>query len=136
MTRSANGNVDDPAHLDDLVVVGGDGEKVGRVDAVYYDNATDRAEWIAVRSGLFAARVTLVPLRRADRRGDELHIPYDKVQLRHAPHHDPGRELSASAEADLYRYYGVDQDDRQLLRRDAGTPSVDPAADTVELAVR
>src|SRR5689334_15888565 len=97
---------DDAARLNSMTVVGGDGEKLGSVDAVYYDNATDRPEWVAVRSGLLGTRVTLVPLRRADRAGDELHVPFDKVQVKNAPHHDPGRELSPSDEADLYRYYG------------------------------
>src|SRR3954447_24351117 len=101
-------NIDDPNQLSGVTVVGDDGQKLGSVDAVYYDNATDRAEWVAVRSGLFGTRVTLVPLCRADFADDALHVPFDKVQLRHAPHHDPGRELSSSDEADLYRYYGVD----------------------------
>jgi hypothetical protein len=100
-------NIDDPARLNGATVIGGDGEKLGSVDAVYYDNATDKPEWVAVRSGVFGTRVTLVPLCRADLAGEELHVPFDKVQLRHAPHHDPGRELSSSDEADLYRYYGV-----------------------------
>jgi len=101
-------NIDDPARLNGTTVIGGDGEKLGSVDAVYYDNATDRPEWVAVRSGLFGTRVALVPLRRADYAGDALRVPFDKVQLKNAPHHDPGRELSSSDEADLYRYYGID----------------------------
>jgi sporulation protein YlmC with PRC-barrel domain len=104
-------NMNDPGRLNGTTVVGGDGEKLGNVDAVYYDNATDRAEWVAVRSGLFGTRVTLVPLRRADYTGDELRVPFDKVQLRNAPHHDPGDELSSTDEADLYRYYGIDYSD-------------------------
>ena len=100
-------NMNDPAQLNGTTVVGGDGEKLGDVDAVYYDNATDRAEWVAVRSGLFGTRVTLVPLHRADYTGDELRVPFDKAQLRNAPHHDPGNELSSTDEADLYRYYGI-----------------------------
>ena len=101
-------NMNDPAQLNGATVIGGDGQKLGSVDAVYYDNATDRAEWVAVRSGLLGTRVTLVPLRRADYSGDALRVPFDKVQLRNAPHHDPGNELSSADEADLYRYYGID----------------------------
>lgn len=126
MTLDAtNGNTDDPGRLEGAVVVGGDGERLGHVDAVYYDNATDRAEWVSVRGGLFGTRVTLVPLCRADLDGDELRIPYDRVQLRHAPHHHPGRELSAADEADLYRYYGV--------THVGPLSAVDPAATTEEM---
>jgi sporulation protein YlmC with PRC-barrel domain len=114
-------NMNDPAQLHGTTVVGGDGEKLGNVDAVYYDNATDRAEWVAVRSGLFGTRVTLVPLRRADYTGDELRVPFDKVQLRNAPHHDPGNELSFTDEADLYRYYGIDYSDSVRLAKETVT---------------
>jgi hypothetical protein len=115
-------NIDDPNQLSGVTVVGDDGQKLGSVDAVYYDNATDRPEWVAVRSGLFGTRVTLVPLRRADYDEDALRVPFNKIQLRNAPYHDPGRELSAAEEADLYRYYGIDY----------GT---DDAAATVEMRV-
>jgi sporulation protein YlmC with PRC-barrel domain len=104
-------NIDDPSDLQGATVIGVDGQELGNVDGVYYDNATGRPEWVAVRSGLFGTRMTLVPLRRADHTGHELHVPFDKVQLKNAPHHDPGRELSPSAEADLYRYYGLDHTD-------------------------
>jgi PRC-barrel domain len=117
-------NIDDPNQLSGVTVVGDDGQKLGSVDAVYYDNATDRPEWVAVRSGLFGTRVTLVPLRRADYDEDALRVPFNKIQLRNAPYHDPGRELSAAEEADLYRYYGIDYD-----------TSADEAAETVEMPV-
>jgi PRC-barrel domain len=127
MTR----NIDDPARLNGTTVIGGDGEKLGSVDAVYYDNATDKAEWVAVRGGLFGTRVSLVPLRRADFAGDELHVPFDKVQVKNAPHHDPGRDLSAAEEADLYRYYGVDYGSNEARTGHAA----DPSAVTDEMAV-
>ena len=100
-------NIDDPARLDGATVIGVDGQKLGSVDAVYFDNASDRPQWVAVRGGLFGTRVALVPLRRADYVEEALRVPFDKVQLRHAPHHDTGRDLSAADEADLYRYYGI-----------------------------
>jgi hypothetical protein len=104
-------NIDDPACLDGAPVIGVDGQKLGSVDAVYFDNASDRPQWVAVRGGLFGTRVALVPLRRANYTDEVLRVPFDKVQLRHAPHHDTGRDLSAAHEADLYRYYGIDYAD-------------------------
>ena len=120
-------NIDDPSRLNGTTVIGGDGEKLGSVDAVYYDNATDRPAWVAVRSGLFGTRVALVPLRRADYADDALRVPFDKVQLRNAPHHDTGRELSSSDEADLYRYYGIDDGERPIGRRIGADESVETA---------
>jgi uncharacterized protein (TIGR02271 family) len=118
-------NFDDPARMNGTTVIGGDGEKLGTVDAVYFDNATDKPEWVAVRSGLFGTHVSLVPLRRAEMTGDELRVPFDKVQLRNAPHHDAGRELSSTDEADLYRYYGVEEADGPARRAMAGTDRTD-----------
>ena len=126
---------DDPAHLNGTTVVGGDGEKLGSVDAVYYDNATDEPAWVAVRSGLFGTRVTLVPLRRADLTDEELRVPFDKTQLRNAPHHDPGRDLSSSDEADLYRYYGIDyalSDDESVTTQEFAVRETGVESDTGE----
>jgi stress response protein YsnF len=98
---------DDVARLDQAEIIGVDGEKLGTVAGVYFDNDTDQPEWVAVRSGLFGLDESLVPLATAKLRGDELHIPFDKEQLRSAPHHEPGRELSPQDEIDLFRHYGI-----------------------------
>jgi stress response protein YsnF len=87
--------------------VGDDGTKLGTVDGIYYDNHTDLPAWAAVRSGLFGLNVSLVPLAAAHLRGQELHVPFDKEQLKRAPHHDPGRELSPQDEVDLFGHYGM-----------------------------
>lgn len=97
----------DPGRLEGMNVRGGDGSKLGSVEAVYYDNATNRPEWVSVRSGLFGTHVSIMPLRSADCDGRELRVPYDKGTLKSAPHHDPGRELTPRDEEDLFRYYGV-----------------------------
>jgi sporulation protein YlmC with PRC-barrel domain len=128
-------NSDEQSLLNGATVIGGDGQKVGSVDAVYYDNGTDRPEWVAVRSGLLGSRVTLVPISRTDHVGDQVRIPFDKVQLRNAPHHDPSGDLSPAEEADLCRYYGIaypDTDDASAttqeftLGADVDREPVDP----------
>jgi stress response protein YsnF len=101
---------DDVARLDGAEIIGDDGEKLGTVAGVYFDNASDQPEWVAVRSGLFGLNESLVPLATAEVRGDRLHVPFDKEQLRRAPHHEPGRELSPQDEIDLFRHYGISYD--------------------------
>ena len=128
-------NIDDPTRLNGMTVIGTDEEKLGRVDAVYYDNATDRPEWVSVRGGLFGTRVALVPLRRASHDDDVLRVPFDRVQLRHAPHHEPGCELSSEEEADLYRYYGVDHRTRTISRAARAVAVADESVDTVEFSL-
>jgi stress response protein YsnF len=103
---------DDVARLEQAAVIGGDGTKLGTVDGIYYDNATDQPAWAAVKSGLFGHKVSLVPLAAAALRDGDLHVPFGKEQLTTAPHHDPGRALSPQDEIDLFRHYGVAYDDR------------------------
>ena len=130
--------IDDPARLNGATVIGGDGERLGIVDAVYYDNAGARPEWVSVRGGLFGTRVALVPLRRADYAGDTLRVPFDKVQLRNAPHHDPGCELSSEHESDLYRYYGIDRREGRIGRAGGAghhTAAADASVETLEFSL-
>ncbi len=118
-------NVTDPAELRGANVVGADGDKLGKVDEIYLDNETGKPEWAAVNTGMFGGNVSLVPLAAADWRGEELSVPFDKDRVKNAPHHDPGREISADDERELFSYYDVpyggetvtatgDTDDREV----------------------
>lgn len=100
-------NLDDPARLYGASVRGSDGKMLGSVEAVYCDDATGRPTWVAVVSGLFGSRFSLMPLAEADYSPGDLRVPYDKERLRTAPHHEPGHQLSPSEEADLFRHYGI-----------------------------
>jgi uncharacterized protein (TIGR02271 family) len=99
--------IDDPTRLQGADVHGRDGKKLGTVDAVYFDNDTDRPEWASVKTGMFGSKVSLVPLAPAQYDGGSLMVPYDKDTLKTAPHHDPGRELTPRDEEDLFRHYGM-----------------------------
>jgi uncharacterized protein (TIGR02271 family) len=125
-------SMSDPSTMTGAPVRGSDGEKLGKIDAIYYDNDTDAPEWAAVNSGLFG-HVTLVPLAQASWNGDTLTVPFDKAALKAAPHHDPDAAISADDEAELYRHYGI-AGDRSATAVDApasgerrdltGTPDV------------
>ncbi|WP_432522985.1 PRC-barrel domain-containing protein, partial [Kineococcus sp. SYSU DK006] len=96
--------------IDDLysaTVYGTDGDKIGKVEDVYLDNATSQPEWVSVKTGLFGSNISLIPLSQGSFSGDRVEVPFDKAKVKDAPHHDPGRELSETDEQELYRYYGV-----------------------------
>ena len=114
-------NIDDPARLEGTQVRGGDGSKLGDVEAVYYDNDSNRPAWVSVRSGLFGSHVSIMPLQSADYDGKELRVPFDKEALKSAPHHDPGHELSPRDEEDLFRHYGVTDGRRGRTREGRDT---------------
>ena len=47
-----------------------DGEKIGAITDIFYDDVTRRPEWVAIRTGLFGMKQTFVPIHgsRPDRR--------------------------------------------------------------------
>ncbi len=44
-----------------------DGDKIGKVDEVYLDNASGQPEWVSVKTGLFGSSLSLIPLARPAR---------------------------------------------------------------------
>ena len=100
-------NMSDPDTMTGASVNGRDGSTLGKVDAIYYDNDTNKPEWVAVKSGLFGGHVSLVPLQDGSWDGSALTVPFDKEALKSAPHHDPDSELSPTDEEDLYSHYGM-----------------------------
>ena len=101
-------------------LVGSDGEKIGKIEDVYLDQETDQPEWLAVKTGLFGGGISFVPLAQASRRGDDVHVPYDKDQVKDAPHADADGQLSQDEEGRLYRHYGMDYSES---RSDTGLPA-------------
>ncbi|MFF4696917.1 PRC-barrel domain-containing protein [Streptomyces chattanoogensis] len=94
-------------NLTGLNVIDVQGAKVGTVQQVYRDDATNVPEWITVRTGLFGMKETFVPLAGARRAGGELHVPYAKDAIKNAPRIDANGHLDPSQELELYRHYGV-----------------------------
>ncbi|MFG2829572.1 PRC-barrel domain-containing protein [Streptomyces sp. NPDC048434] len=98
---------DAPRSLTGLHVVDADGAKVGTVQQVYRDDATNDPEWITVRTGLFGLKETFIPLAGARRADDELHVPHAKETIKAAPRIDADGHLDPSEETELYRHYGM-----------------------------
>ncbi len=126
-------NVSNPSTLTGAPVRSSAGEKLGKIDAIYLDDATDAPEWVAVKSGLFGGHVSLVPLAQASWDGETLTVPFDKQAVKAAPHHDPDAAITAADEDELYRHYGLNAGrsapavdaPRSGERRDlTGTPGV------------
>ena len=59
-----------------------DGDKIGRVEAIYLDDDTGQPEWALVYTGLFGTKATFVPLTQAQDIGDGVQVPYDKQQVK------------------------------------------------------
>jgi hypothetical protein len=83
------------------------GDRIGRVAQVYVDDETGQPEWVTVRTGLFGAKESFVPLAAARFDGADLVVDATKDQVNGAPRVDEGGHVSEQQEAEIYRYYGI-----------------------------
>jgi sporulation protein YlmC with PRC-barrel domain len=97
-------------------VVDQNGEKIGKFEDIYLDEATSRPEWAAVNTGLFGLRTTLVPLSAAELAGDDVKVPFDREHVKAAPNVDPDDQLSQEEEELLYRHYGLGAGGHEAMR--------------------
>jgi uncharacterized protein (TIGR02271 family) len=85
------------------------GNKVGEITDIYYDDASGRPEWVAVKTGLFGTKRTFVPIHGSFvHDGNDLRLAFEKSTIKDAPRVDPEGHLSPSEERDLWAYYNYD----------------------------
>lgn len=103
--------MDAPRHtLDDLQraegapVYDAAGERIGRVEEIFYDDATNRPEWIGIGTGFLGTKRVLVPAEGATLAEDGLRVPYAKEHVKGSPDVD-GDELSPAVERELTDHY-------------------------------
>jgi hypothetical protein len=89
-------------------VIASDGDKLGKLDEVYYDTETDAPAFGAVKSGLLGKKVTLVPLAAATVGQSHVRVRVAKDEFKGAPSFDPDAELSLDDERGTYGYYGLE----------------------------
>jgi uncharacterized protein (TIGR02271 family) len=84
-----------------------DHDKIGKIDQVYVDRETGEPTFVAVKTGLFGTRSSLVPIDAAQAHGEDVQVPYGKDQVKDAPNVDADAELSEAEEQQLYAHYGL-----------------------------
>jgi uncharacterized protein (TIGR02271 family) len=106
------------------------GDKVGGIDQIFYDDATGRPEWVAVRTGWFGTNVTLAPIAGSTTGdGGSLRLAYDKDLIKDAPNFDIDDHLGADEERALYAHYGFRWDDAGSAGYGYGTAYDEDRAD-------
>ena len=94
-----------------------DGERIGKLDGVYFDVGTDQPQFATVKQGLIGRHLTFVSLTEVTIGPDNLQVSASKAEVKDAPNLDVERdELSQSDESTLYHYY-------QLNYTPSDTPS-------------
>jgi uncharacterized protein (TIGR02271 family) len=104
---AADGVFRDSNELKGLTAYDAAGEKIGSVEEVYFDDQTGRPDWVTVKTGLFGAKHTFVPLAGARSDGDALHVAHDKATVKDAPRVDADQHLDVPQEQELFAYYGL-----------------------------
>ncbi|MFD0774094.1 DUF2382 domain-containing protein [Streptomonospora algeriensis] len=97
----------EPGQLIGHRVLDNDGNSVGKIGQVFYDDDTDVAKWVTVRTGLFGNRESFVPLQGAGTVGDDVQVPYGKQEIKDAPHFDVGQHISEDEERQIYEHYNA-----------------------------
>ncbi|SFU09388.1 conserved domain-containing protein [Geodermatophilus amargosae] len=87
-------------------VQGPDGEKIGTVESFFVDDRTGAPTWVAVSTGLFGTKHSIVPATQATFHDGVLDVPVHKDTVRHAPVMG-GDHLGPEEETALRQHYGL-----------------------------
>ena len=100
------------------------GERIGKLEEVYFDVETDEPQFGTVKEGFIGRHLTFVPLTGITIGPDNLQVPVTKEQVSSAPNIAlQGGELSQGDESALYHHYQLNytppetQSGRRLARR-------------------
>jgi hypothetical protein len=99
-----------------------DGGKIGALEAVYVDTATDQPSFATVKVGLpTRQRLVFAPLAGAAVGQGHLRLAHDKKEVKGAPSIGTDGELPATEEQAVFEYYdlpyGAAPSERRLGRR-------------------
>lgn len=87
---------------------GDGGEKIGKIEQVYIDDATQAPAFAAVHTGFLGMKESFVPIDRASFDGGHLTVPYGKDTIKDAPAVDADPQITPEQAEALYRHYGLD----------------------------
>jgi hypothetical protein len=104
-------------------VVDTDGKRIGELEAIYVDTASDQPSFGTVKVGLpTRRRLAFVPLQRATVGPGYLKVVYDGKLVKDAPSIETDGELPAEDEQAVFAHYGLAYQpgangERKLARR-------------------
>ncbi|MGY1826698.1 DUF2382 domain-containing protein [Blastococcus sp. SYSU DS0541] len=85
---------------------GDGGDKLGTVEHFFVDDRTGEPTWVAVTTGLFGTRHSIVPARNASWEDGRLRLPVTASAVTSAPAME-GTHLAPADEEELRRHYGL-----------------------------
>ena len=97
-------------HIDQWIgqdVVDPDGEKVGKLEDLYYASESAFPVAASVKHGTLGKTLTLVPLDRASITRSYLRVSYEKAMFKKAPEVQEATDVPSSAAADTAEHFGA-----------------------------
>jgi uncharacterized protein YrrD len=83
-----------------------DGERIGKLEDVYFDVETDQPQFGTVKEGFIDRHLTFVPLTAVTIGPESLQVAVTKKQVKDAPNMEhEGEALTQADESLLYHYY-------------------------------
>jgi PRC-barrel domain len=103
-------------------VVDRDGDKLGTLVHVMYDNEVDEPAFAAIKSGALGRRLTYVPLTGSTAGRRYVKVAGTKAGFKDAPSFPTDAELTVEDEGQVYQYFKLDYSPlsegvRRLARR-------------------
>jgi uncharacterized protein (TIGR02271 family) len=84
-----------------------DGDKIGTVEHFFVDDRTGAPTWVAVSTGLFGTRHSVVPAADAAFTDGALRLPVSKEAVKNSPQVPDTGRLDPATETELRRHYGI-----------------------------
>jgi uncharacterized protein (TIGR02271 family) len=85
-----------------------DGDKIGTVEHFFVDDRTGAPTWVAVTTGLFGTRHSVVPAHDATFSDGALRLGVQKEAVKSSPQVPDTGHLEPATEAELRRHYGLE----------------------------
>jgi hypothetical protein len=89
-------------------VVDCDGEKIGKLEDVYFETDSREAVFGCVKTGMLGRRHFLVPLAGASVSRDHVRVAYRQDLVKDGPQAEPGATLESGMEQELARHYDIE----------------------------
>ena len=110
----------DIQRLQGMEVVDFNGDKIGRLEDVYYDIETGQPEWLGIGTGLLHNKRRVVPAMTAEIEDDHVRVPYTKDMIKDSPDVDD-EEIAPDRGASCTAYYGIESPQSAMT---AGEPDL------------
>lgn len=109
----ATATMEDVRQWQGKTLIDQNGDKVGSIGDVYFDQQTGQPEWAVVNTGMFGLKHSVVPVTQVDVAGDTVRVRWERDVIKGAPQVDLDQELSQQEESDLANYYGLQYSQEQ-----------------------